>query len=67
MDFFNWFEYFSIYPEKLDDDDLWDGMKEDANSLRNTYNVDVTDVGVALTGISKYNFSFFKTKKQTIK
>lgn len=38
----------------FDDSSLWNDMEIDANSLRNTYQVDVDDAGVALTGVSEY-------------
>lgn len=38
----------------LTDLDTWNPMDAEYNSLRNSYNVDVDDAGVALTGYSKY-------------
>ena len=37
----------------FDDSSLWNDMEADASSLRNTYQVDVDDAGVALTGVSE--------------
>lgn len=40
------------------DSDEWNDMEADADSLRNTYNVEIDDAGVAVTGISEWIFSF---------
>ena len=47
---------FSVEDIPLDADDVesWNDMERDAHSLRNTYQVDVDDAGVALTGVSEY-------------
>jgi hypothetical protein len=39
--------------EDVDNDSMWNDMELDARSLRNTYACDITDAGVALTGVSE--------------